>query len=153
MATLGCVLQPLRGCVVIELLPRVAAEGNPGLCSATPSGLKLNTQHSALSTSHSPGQNSPTALDLSSLSLLAPAPADRGQKSPVSQLPITMNKALSCRSPTCTTPSPARCAAVANVSRRARSLAIRYVEATQKPRDSWATDSLNRRSLATSWIT
>src|SRR5262249_37847444 len=35
---------------LLRALPRVAADGNPGLDDATPSGLNLNTQNSELST-------------------------------------------------------------------------------------------------------
>src|SRR5262249_54753420 len=52
-ATLGNWTQPLRGWESLASLPRVAADGNPGLWGATPSGLKLNTHPSALSTHHS----------------------------------------------------------------------------------------------------
>src|SRR5262249_56934706 len=38
--TLGCTTQPLRGWKPCFDLPRVAADGNPGLHDATPSGLE-----------------------------------------------------------------------------------------------------------------
>src|SRR5262249_1116805 len=44
---------PFRVAIFFCRLPRVAADGNPGLDDATPSGLKLRTQSSALSTQHS----------------------------------------------------------------------------------------------------
>ncbi|HMG32300.1 MAG TPA: hypothetical protein VKM94_00065, partial [Blastocatellia bacterium] len=44
-------------------LPRVAADGNPGLDDATPSGLALNTQHSTLSTQHSALNTQHSALN------------------------------------------------------------------------------------------
>src|SRR5262249_44171282 len=44
---------PYRVAKLRALDPRVAADGNPGLDDATPSGLNLNTQNSAVSTQHS----------------------------------------------------------------------------------------------------
>src|SRR5262249_38065514 len=41
---------PLQGCRIAVDFPRVAADGNPGLDDATPSGLKLRTQNSELRT-------------------------------------------------------------------------------------------------------
>src|SRR5262249_43956850 len=56
-ATLGWTTQPLQGCGTFNRLPRVAADGNPGLDDATPSGL-----HSALSTQHAPLSTQDSAL-------------------------------------------------------------------------------------------
>ncbi|HMG36157.1 MAG TPA: hypothetical protein VKM94_19630, partial [Blastocatellia bacterium] len=44
------------------IVPRVAADGNPGLDDATPSGLSVQTQHSAVSTQHSALSSQHSAL-------------------------------------------------------------------------------------------